>query len=138
MTKIKYRLANGKTIEVEVTEEQAEVITKTVKKSENNDYKHFVRKTRETSLEHLNDEYGWEPQDDTVDVQREVIRLDEAQRLRRAVACLTDKQQLLVRLCYFEGKEFQEVAEMLGVSKAAVSQQFKTIYGQLKRILENF
>ena len=123
-----YTGTNGKTFTVEVTAEQAEVMIDIDRKFDSNERKFRARATKEASLDYLSDEYEWEPQDNTVDVQQEVEREDEAERVRRAVACLNEKQQLIVRLCYYEGKEHQEVAAILGVSKAAVSQQFKTIY----------
>jgi len=135
--KINYRLANGKTAEVEVTEAQAAAIKKETQRFENNETKHKLRRARETSLDYLTDEFDWEQADEAVNVEEQVIREDEADRVRWAIARLTEKQQLLVWLCFFEGKEFQEVAEILGVSKAAVSQQFKTIYAALKKYLEN-
>lgn len=125
-------------VEIELTEAQAKIIIKAKQKFENNETKFKVRKLKETSLDQLIEDYDWEQADESMNVEESVICEEEAERVRRAVACLTEKQQLLVRLCYYEGKEFQEVATILGISKSAVTQQFKTIYGQLKRILENF
>ena len=136
--KTDYKLARGKTVEVEVTAEQAVVIAKIVKKSENNDYKHLVRKTRETSLEYLSDEHDWEPQDGTTDVQREVEREDDAERMKRAIDCLTEKQQTIIRLHFYDGYQFVEIAEIMGISKSTVSRHFDAAKKALEKILKNF
>ena len=137
--KINYRLANGKTVEVEVTESQAEVIIKTKQKSENNETKHKLRKAKgEASLDYLFDEYEWEAADSRVDVQGEVERQEESERTERAVGCLTDKQQAVIRLHFYDGYKFAEIAELLGISKAAVTKHKDAALQALRKILKNF
>ena len=135
MTKIQYRLASGKTVEVEVTEEQAEVIIKTKRKFENNETKFKLRKLRETSLEQIRDDYDWEQADDTIDVQGEFERTETAEEVRQAVETLNAKQRELVRLYFYEEKTQVEIAAIFGVDQSCIAKQIKTVCGKLKKLL---
>ena len=133
--KIKYRLANGKTVEVEVTDEQANVIVDINRKSDSNDRKFSERARKEASLNYLNAEYDWEPTDKTVDISAEVERNDEAGRVRRAVGTLSIRHQEIVRLYFFEHKTQAEIAKILGIDQSGIQRQLQTIYKSLKKIL---
>lgn len=133
--KISYRLRNGKTIEVEVTEAQAEVLVELNRQTESHERKFKRRTLRETSLDHLNDEYEWEPTDETVDVQGVVERGEDAELVRQAVACLNAKQREVVRLYFYESKTQVEIAAIFGVDQSCIARQIKTVCEKLKKLL---
>jgi len=128
----------GNFIDIEVSDEQAELIIELKRQDESYARKLKRRTLKEASLEYLREEFKFDIVDKTVAVQDEVEREEMAERVRWAVAYLTKKQQLLVELHFYEDKPFSEIAEMLGVSKSAVTQQFKTIYKTLQNILKDF
>jgi RNA polymerase sigma factor (sigma-70 family) len=132
---IQYTLASGRTVEVEVTDAQAEVIVRTIRKSENNDTKFKLRKARETSLDYITDEYGWEQPDGTVDIVRDFERAEEAEQVREAVATLNAKQRELVRLYFYEEKTVREIAAIFGINHSNVVRQIEVIKKALKKLL---
>jgi len=132
---INYKFANGKTVEVEVTAEQAEVIVDINRKFDSNERKFKMRKAKETSIDYLSDEYEWELTDETVDVQGSVEREDDAERVRQAVACLDAKQQEVVRLYFYEGKTTREIAAIFGIHHSNAARQIETIKRTLKKLL---
>ena len=136
--KVNYELADGQVVEVEVTEAQAAALGLMKTKQESYERKFKRRTLRETSLERLSDEYEWEPADESVNVQAAVEQGYEAERMGRAIACLTDKQQRIVRLYFYEGYRFREIAEIMGVSKSTVSRHYEYAKAALEKILKNF
>jgi RNA polymerase sigma factor for flagellar operon FliA len=133
-----YVLANGKAVEVEVTPGQAQALKRMKTEQESYERKFKRRNSRETSLEHLNDEYEWEPADETVDVFEAVVQRLEAERVREAVATLSEKQREIVRLYFYEGKTVREIALVFSISHQAVSKQLAAIILGLKNKLEFF
>lgn len=63
---------------------------------------------------------------------------EQAKRLQSAIACLTERQQYLIREIYFNGKTQYVLAEELGISQQAVSRVLKQAMNKLKKFLENF
>ena len=53
--------------------------------------------------------------------------------LREAIARLTDREQKILRLRYFEGKTQTEISAEVGISQAQVSRLEKNALGSLKR-----
>ena len=72
----------------------------------------------------------------------EMIEAEEKQEkyapLYQAIAQLTERQQEMVRMVYFEGMSQDEVAKHFGITKAAVSNAMQRIYTTLKKFLEKF
>ena len=58
--------------------------------------------------------------------------------LYQAIAQLTERQQEMVRMVYFEGMSQDEVAKHFGIAKSSVSEAMQRIYASLKRFLEKF
>jgi len=131
----KIKIANGIIIEIKVSAEQAEVMVDLNRKLESHERKFKRRTLKETSLEYLKDEYEWEPTDESTDVQGEVEREYDAERVRQAVACLNSKQREIVRLYFYEGKTEREIAEIFGVDGAGIHRQISTIKKALKKLL---
>lgn len=61
---------------------------------------------------------------------------EEYANLYAAIATLTPRQQKMVRMIYFEGKSQEEVREMFGVSKSAISHAMERIYDSLRKQLK--
>lgn len=70
-----------------------------------------------------------------VDIIPERPRKDDPRmdRLMEALGELPEKKQALLRKHFFEGKSVAEIAEEMGVSRAAMSARIKTLKGTLKR-----
>lgn len=89
----------------------------------------------ELSLEQLY-ENGVEIVDTSIDIEEVVIKEESAQALRNAISRLNKRQQELINLVYYEGKNQLEVAKRYDVTKKAVNNALARIYATLKRILE--
>jgi len=140
--KIKYRLSNGKTIEVEVTAEQAEVLIAVQRTAKSNDRKFEKRRAKEASLSYLQSEFGWEPTDESAGIEetlereererQDIIRAEMEKRLPDLIAMLTEKQQALVRLHFFENMSLRQIATIYGTDHKNIGKQLQTIYKKLK------
>lgn len=69
---------------------------------------------------------------DTADL---VVRADEGQRVRQALAGLPEAQRTALQLAYFEGRSYREVAELLGVPLGTVKTRIRDAMKRLKRQL---
>lgn len=89
------------------------------------------------SLESFSDDflYHINPGINPADVQ-DCAELVET--VQAAIATLTPQQQNLLRQIFYEGMTEIEVAQLEGVTKAAVSQRMQRIYEQLRKKLKNF
>lgn len=128
---IKYHSVTGEVTEVEVTEEWASII-------ENLDREEYNCNHRETRRHCSLDAYNL---DDALipsgeNVESEVVRLMEEERLFAALAILEPRQQSLVRRVYMKGEKIVAIAAEEGVSEAAIRDRLKTIYGRLKKYLK--
>lgn len=87
-------------------------------------------------------EKGIETVDENMDLERGYIeketRQEEYEKLHKAIAELTPRQQEMVKLYYFEGKTQLEIAERYGITRAAVELALARIITSLKKILKNF
>ena len=63
-------------------------------------------------------------------------REEQAKRLQSAIACLTERQQYLIREIYFNGKTQIEVSNALGVDKSAVSRGVSRALMSLRKFFE--
>ncbi len=89
-----------------------------------------------SSLESIDDDDAWIP-DESPNAEEQIIkeetRLENMQRLKVAISQLEPRQQEMIRLVFFEGKTQDEVAELFGISKSAISHCFERIYASLKK-----
>lgn len=134
--KTAYTLANGKTVEIEVSAELAATLADFIRKEKNEARKYRWRK--EVSIEALKEETGWEPTDIAADIETAFIADEEKQSLLAAVARLSDKQRRLIRLRYYEEKTEYEIAAILGINQSNVHRQLQTIHNTLKKSLQQF
>ena len=131
-----YTFANGKIAELEVNSAVAEALADFKREDENE--ARNKRRRNEISLDELYDETEWEPTDTTVDIEADYIAQEEKDTLLAAVSGLTEKQQRLIRLYYYEEKTSYEIAVILGISQSAVIQQLATIKTALKKYFDKF
>lgn len=136
MTKIKYKLSSGNEIEIEVTDRQAEVLIEIERhdaSTRRKDRRHNVE-----SLDKLKNpedgSVGWEPMDEYQDICGDIEDHEDTERLESAISCLNARQQELVRLYYYEEKNFTEIAAILGIDRRNVSRQLDTIHKKLRKI----
>ena len=128
--KIKYEFVDGD-VEVEVSDEWASIIDELDRLERNNDKK---EKRRHYSLEactYEGKDYAVEDENITAIFKK----LDETERLKRAMTHLSNKQQSLIKAIYFENVSITKYAEKMGVTKGAISQQLKTVRKKLKKFL---
>ena len=59
----------------------------------------------------------------------------EAAKIRRAVAKLPDREQMIARMRYFENLQFKEIGEILGVTEARISQLHSRLKKHLAEII---
>ncbi len=64
-----------------------------------------------------------------------VIRSDEARRVRRAVALLPPEQWAAVRLAYFGGHTYREVADLLGIPEGTAKSRLRLALSKLNDLL---
>lgn len=87
------------------------------------------------SLDRMSDE-GVDLEDKSADVESAYIenetQAEEYTNLHTAIATLTQKQQEIVRMIYFEGKTQEEVAGILGVTHQAISNLNQKILKKIK------
>ena len=70
-------------------------------------------------------------------VDEEIIRHVEVEQFERLLpqllACLSEKEKMVLELKFFEGKKGIEIAKVLGVTKGRVSQLINTACAKLKK-----
>ena len=60
------------------------------------------------------------------------IRNLRLENLRKAVACLDEPTQVLLRLRYYEELSLEKIGAIRGVSKMAISKQLKKVHEELR------
>lgn len=68
-------------------------------------------------------------------IERETMQ-EEYMNLYAAITTLTQRQQEMVRMIYFEGKSQEEVSTIFGVTKSAISHAMERIYDSLRKQLQ--
>jgi len=133
--KAPYTLAGGKEIEVNVTSAVAGLLAQ-IKREDDNEERKF-RWRNEASIEAMYDETGWEPTDKTVDIEADYIAKEERNTVQAAIAGLSEKKRLIIRLRYYEGKTEVEIATILGINQSSVHRRLETIHKTLKKYFLN-
>jgi RNA polymerase sigma-70 factor (ECF subfamily) len=65
-----------------------------------------------------------------------VIALDEAQRLREAIDSLPEKYRTVITLYHLQGKQYDEIARVLGLPMGTLKTHLFRAKEQLRRILQ--
>lgn len=81
-----------------------------------------------TILDMVEDQHFFDP-------SQEIEFEEQRSRLRVAIDCLNEREQLLVRMHYFEGVTFEKISRLLGVSKQRVSQMHSRAIRRLREHL---
>ncbi|MDE2481446.1 MAG: sigma-70 family RNA polymerase sigma factor [bacterium] len=67
--------------------------------------------------------------------EREAIALDEARRLRAAIDALPEKYRAVITLYHLQGKQYDEIAEVLGLPMGTVKTHLFRAKEQLRKLL---
>ncbi len=67
--------------------------------------------------------------------ENEAIANDEARRLRAAIAALPEKYRTVITLYHLQGRQYEEIAQVLGVPMGTVKTHLFRAKEQLRRIL---
>lgn len=81
-----------------------------------------------TLMDRVEGDHGFDP-------SVEVEFAEQRARLRAAIEGLNEREQLLVRMHYFEGVTFERISRILGVSKQRVSQMHSRAVRRLRESL---
>ena len=130
LVNITYRFVDGHIGELEVEQEVAEAL----KELDRQEYNNTQKETRRHVTFDVSKELSWLAVDD----QRLTRVLDgatEETRLHAAISELSTRQQTLIRELFFHRKTQAAIAEQLGISQQAVSDQLSTIIKKLKKLL---
>ena len=128
--KIKYEFADGD-VEVDVPNEWASILVELDRLERNNDKKERRRHYSLDACVYEGIVYASEDKNLTAifETDSKFGRLTEARKY------LSDKQKSLIKAVYFDGMSVSDYAKHMGISQSAVSQQLKTIYKKLKKLL---
>ena len=129
-----YKTENGQTTELEVSAVVAELLADFAREDKNAARKDRQRK--EVSIEAMYEETGFELVDTSIDIEADYIAAEETDTLLAAVSELSEKQQRLIRLYYYEEKTLREIGGILGVHFTCVLRQLETAHKKLKNLLE--
>lgn len=127
--KIKYEFAT-ETVEVEVSEKDANIIVDLDRQEYNINHKET---RRHCSLDAFNLDDTLFPSDD--DVETEVATKDGYRRLYAAIAQLSPRQQYLIQQVFIEGRKYTDIAREEGVDRTAISHATDRAIKNLKKIL---
>ena len=67
--------------------------------------------------------------------ESQAIASDEAQRLRQAIAALPEKYRTVITLYHLQGRQYEEIAQVLGVPMGTVKTHLFRAKEQLRKIL---
>jgi len=98
-----------------------------------------IRSQRRQDRRHLAeyaDGFAGKPMNPPEDISDLVIRMDSYRELYAAIKQLSEKQRRRLTLHYFEGYSYRRIAEMEGVSAAAVASTIAKATQTLRVILE--
>jgi len=126
--KIEYRDADGRVLELEVSDDIGQFYLSSVEETKRSDRRN-TRPDRHTSLE----TFVYEDKKffaSTADPMREAVEGCEVDRL---LSCLSDRQKDLVRRCVIEGWTYTEVAAQEGKDESAVRHAVKRALKKIKK-----
>ena len=133
MQVIIYKFVDGTTNAVEVTEDIYLIHLELLQQEKRN---HWKETRRHTSLYYFTD-MGIDFEDKSIDLFAEIVRIENAERVHKALLTLSDKRRDLVRKFYYEDMTMRAIARERGVSHSSISQQMATIRKRLQKQLCN-
>lgn len=149
--KNKYRVPDFRAIYPEASEEVIKVLRQTERKmqyqerdlkAENYEINRKKEKvtcisSREDSLDRLLELERQFPKEQP-SVEEEAIRAVMYEELHHAIQILTEEEQELIELLYFDEKSERDIAQMKGICRNAIHKRKLRILHKLKIILKNF
>lgn len=129
--KIRYEFVNGEWSEIEVEDSLGELLVELDRQEYNSGHKET---RRHTSLDGMDYEGTLFASPD--DPAAELVRKEDAARLRQAMEALSPAQRELVRRVYFENEKITDIAREEGVDKSAISHRLDRIYKKMKKFLK--
>lgn len=129
---ITYTLANGHSIQIDVSPEVAAVLDETERKTLallKQDKRHlhlygYVEGESESSLSYQ--------QEDVADL---ITRLEEYDRLRHAIYQLTEPQRRRIKAYFFSGLSVEKIAAIEGVCHQSVSESIRSALKKLRSLM---
>lgn len=145
------RLPDFRKMYPEASEEVIEVLRETERKMQYQEYdlkaeqtiidedaqEIWVIPSREDSYERLI-ELDIQFLDDGENVEDQVFQKIQSEMIHKALSFLSDEEEKLIRLLFFEERTEREVAELMGIYHNAVHKRKKRILRKLKNILTKF
>lgn len=129
--KIKYEFVTGETVEIEVTDDIAEVAIELDKDIRNSNRR---ENDKHNSIEKLA-ERGTQLSDDRVDIHKDIEQKEMRRALQKALDNLLPQQRKLIKKVFFEGQTMADIARKECVSKSAVQDRLNRICIKLKNIM---
>ena len=130
--KIQYSYCDGQSISIEVEDGLGEIIIQ-LEKDEYNGNRRETRRHESYSDDNDKRDTLVDPE---ADVEADVIRSAENNRLYQAIQALQPQQQELVQQIYFENRKITDIAQAQGVTEGAVRGRLRKIHIRLKKLLE--
>ena len=129
--KINYKDANGKIIELEVSDEVGTFYLESITQEKSNDRRNSRpdRHTQLSTFEYEDARYF----SDGTDLLADLI---ESEAVRKAMACLSERQQYLIRKCFMEGWSYTDLAALEGKDESAVRHAVDRAKKKLREVLK--
>ena len=128
---INYKNADGKIIELEVAEEIGTFYLDSIDAENKNDRKNS-RPDRHSQLSTFSYEDARYFSDGT-DLLADLI---ESEAVRNAMACLSERQQYLIRKCFMEGWSYTDLANLEGKDESAIRHAVDRAKKKLREVLK--
>ena len=128
---INYKNADGKTIELEVSDEVGTFYLESIDAEKKNDRRNS-RPDRHSQLSTFSYEDARYFSDGT-DLLAELI---ESEAVGNAMACLSERQQYLIRKCFMEGWSYTDLAALEGKDESAVRHAVDRAKKKLREVLK--
>lgn len=130
--KIQYFYCDGQSISIEVEDGLGEIIIQ-LEKDEYNGNRRETRRHESYSDDNDKQDILVDP---AVDIEADIIRSADNNRLYQAIQALQPQQQELVQQVYFENRKIKDIAQAQGVTEGAVRDRLRKIHIRLKKLLE--
>ena len=128
---INYKNADGKTIALEVSDEVGTFYLESIDAENKNDRKNS-RPDRHSQLSTFSYEDARYFSDGT-DLLADLI---ESEAVRNAMACLSERQQYLIRKCFMEGWSYTDLAKLEGKDESAIRHAVDRAKKKLREFLK--
>jgi len=127
--KINYKDADGKIIELEVSDEVGTFYLSSVEEEKKNERRETRRHTSLESFTYEDKRFF----DDGTDLLADIIA---SETVSRAMTYLTERQQYLIRRCFLEGWSYTELAALEGKDESAIRHAVNRAKDKLRKFLK--